>query len=205
MFSKHRLEALSDAIFAIAMTLLVLDLIPHAAGQPVGLREELAQNASAWVGFLLTFGIAAVFWSLQHRLFDLLEGIGSDAIVPTFIFLGLTSILPFSASMLGHHPRERLAFVLYFCNQFAIGLALTAKLEISRLSHHLRQGLQSRLLRIRLYTMNAITGCTLLGAFLLPPKRLWIVPCLLAFTIGIIRRLYANRLAKPAAEKGSES
>ena len=95
MFSKHRIEALSDAIFAIVMTLLVLDLkVPETIG-PGGLLHALAADRATWASFFLTFLLASVFWVLQHQVFDLLEAISHQTLIPTFVFLGFVTILPF--------------------------------------------------------------------------------------------------------------
>ena len=132
MFSKHRLEALSDGVFAIAMTLLVLDIkvpVGVAKGQ---LGEALAKDAHGWISFAITFFIASVFWTFQHRLFELLEGVSQKMLVPTFVFLAFVSVLPFSTSLWGRHISEPLALLIYFGNQFAIAVALTVKLELAR-------------------------------------------------------------------------
>ena len=201
MFSKHRLEALSDGIFAVAMTLLVLDLIPHTDIPPGQLGAVLAHNGAAWSGVILTFGISAVFWTLQHRVFDLIEGISPATVVPTFIFLGLISILPFTAAILGHHASERLASMLYFGNYFGIALALTAKLEIARASGHLRPHADALQVRLRLYSMCLIGGGCLIAAFFLPLTRFWIAPVVLGFFIRITHRLYNKRLERKTALK----
>ena len=72
-FSKHRVSALSDGIFSIAMTLLVLDLKPPVNVPHGQLWAALQRDSSAWGSFILTFAIAAKFWRLQHRVLDQLE------------------------------------------------------------------------------------------------------------------------------------
>ena len=149
MFSKHRIEALSDAIFAIVMTLLVLDLkVPETIG-PGGLLHALAADRATWASFFLTFLLASVFWVLQHQVFDLLEAISHQTLIPTFVFLGFVTILPFSTALLGHHPQP-LSVSLYFANMFALAASLTAKLEVSRTMNHIRTGLAMRVMRAEL-------------------------------------------------------
>jgi len=201
MFSKHRLEALSDGIFAVAMTLLVLDLIPHTDIPPGQLGHALAHNGPAWFGLILTFGISAVFWTLQHRVFDLIDDICPATIIPTFIFLGLIAILPFTAAILGHHVSDHLASMLYFGNYFGIALALTAKLEIARHHGHVRTNADTLPVRLRLYSMCLIGGGCFIATQFLPITRFWIAPVILGFFIRIAHRLYNKRLAKKAAPK----
>ena len=73
MFTKNRIEALSDGVFAITMTLLVLDLKVPDATAPSLLGAAIRHGGHAWFSFLVTFCIASIFWTLQHRVFDLME------------------------------------------------------------------------------------------------------------------------------------
>jgi uncharacterized membrane protein len=96
MYSKHRLEGLSDGVFAVAMTLLIFDLkVPTdtASGQ---LGAALAKDGASWVSFLVTFGLAAQFWSFQHRVFDRIEKLTVSSVALTFTFLCFVSLLPFT-------------------------------------------------------------------------------------------------------------
>lgn len=73
MYSKHRIEALSDAVFAIAMTLLILDIKVPDAGFPGGLAAALKHELHDWVSFLITFALTSIFWIFQHRVFERIE------------------------------------------------------------------------------------------------------------------------------------
>ena len=192
MFSKHRLEGLSDAIFAIVKTLLVLDLkVPEnvAAG---GLLHALAHDSATWGSFVLTFVLAAIFWTLQHQVFDLLDGITHGTLIPTFIFLGFIAILPFSTALLGHHP-EPLSFLLYFLNQFAIAASLAVKLEVSRALNHVHAGFAMNTMRARLYSMCVIMGGSVLAPVVLSSRRMWLVPLVLVFGTRMVRYRLARR------------
>ncbi len=187
MFSKHRVEALSDGVFAIVMTLLVLDLkVPDEAAKG-HLGSALLHGSHEWVSFVITFAIASVFWVFQHKLFDLLSDIHQRALVPTFLFLGLVSVLPFSTSLFGHHIAERLAFIVYFANQFLISLALLLKFEVLRASGAVAVGPEASALRLRLTLLCAVLGSTMLGAAFLPLTSVWIVPVSAALLARIIR------------------
>src|SRR5947209_6864270 len=103
MFSKHRVEALSDGIFAIVMTLLIIEIKVPEKGP---LAEALRSQAHEWISFAVTFGIASLFWVLQHRLFDLVERLNTGILTLTFLALCLVTVLPFSTSLWGHHIAE---------------------------------------------------------------------------------------------------
>ena len=168
MFSKHRLEALSDGVFAIVMTLLILDIRVPVDVPPGGLGAALQRDSHAWISFAITFAISSIFWNAQRRVFELVDEMTTESLVLTFVFLGLVMVLPFSTSLWGHYIQEPLAFVLYFANQFAIAAVLTAKLEVSRMRGHLHHGVEAGLLRVRLYTMCAAMAAAAIGAAELP-------------------------------------
>jgi len=186
MFRKHRLEGLSDAIFAIVMTLLVLDLkVPETVGSE-GLRHALAHDSATWYSFVLTFLLASVFWVLQHQVFDLLEEVAHQTLIPTFVFLGFVTVLPFSTALLGHHP-EPLSVAIYFANQFAIAISLTAKLEIARALNHVRPGFDMKVMRAKLYGICIIMGGGILAPLVLPSRHMWLVPVALVLITRFIR------------------
>ncbi len=180
MFNKHRLEALSDAVFAIVMTLLVLDLKVPANIPPGGLGTALLQDTHAWFSFALTFCIAAIFWTFQHRVFDLIENTGSESLVLTFVFLGFVSLLPFSTSLIGQQSVERLAFVLYFANQFAIAFALTLKMEFAHHHGRLHEGADTKAMRFQLYRISFVMATGALSARFAPLHYFWVAPASVA-------------------------
>ena len=103
---KHRIEALSDGIFAIAMTLLILDIKVPAEIAPGGLGHAITHEGHEWISFLVTFLNASTFWVAQHRVFDLLEEIGTESLVLTFVTLGFVTVLPITTSMWGTISRS---------------------------------------------------------------------------------------------------
>jgi uncharacterized membrane protein len=198
-YSKHRIEALSDGVFAIAMTLLILDLKVPVDVAPGQLDAALRANGHEWISFVVTFALAAIFWTFQHRVFDVLERMGRENLVLTFLFLGFVSVLPFSTSLWGHHIKEPLAFVLYFLNQFALAAVLTAKIEVARVKGHLKLGPETDSLRVRLYSMCAVMATGTLSVALLPLNRVWIPVCALALVMNMLRKVRERRLKRLAA------
>lgn len=166
-FHKNRLEALSDGIFAIAMTLLVLDLkVPEGPPSP----HFALQIAQEWIGVIITFILSAIFWTLQHRVFELADDLHERVIVPTFIFLGLISVLPFSTGYFSHHIGTRSAYILYFSHAFLISAALLTKLQMLVHYHMPTDLLAVRKLRTRLITMCFTMGIILTAACLVPVR-----------------------------------
>ena len=171
MTSKHRLEALSDGVFAIVMTLLVvgLDFFGFLGAEVLAdLRRPCARTVIRWISFAITFAIAAVFWNLQRRVFAPVSDVTDVNIFLTFLTLAFVTMLPFTTSLWGHHLNERLAFFLYFANQFVIGAVLTAKLEIARGKGHVKTGPEFNYMRFRLYTVCAVMASASLASLYLP-------------------------------------
>ena len=173
MYSKHRLEALSDAIFAIVMTLLVLELKVPTDVVHGHLWEALRVDGEDWIAFFITFLVSARYWIHQHDVFKLTDNYSHHAVVLTFIFLGFVTILPFSSTLVGRHASEPLALVLYCGNQTAIGIALIAKLEFLRHRDHIPKSAEMTRLRLRLYTIT-LTMATA-AAFANIPQRLYLL------------------------------
>lgn len=126
---KSRLEALSDGVFAIAMTLLVLELkVPEMSHHHSNaeMLDQLLALVPAFLSYVLTFLIAGGFWFLHHVTFHFIRHTDRLLCWINLLFLMFVSLLPFSAGLLGHllvHPVSQL---FYFGNQFLIAILLNA-------------------------------------------------------------------------------
>jgi uncharacterized membrane protein len=125
--SKHRVDALSDGVFAIVMTLLVLELkipdLPRAAGV-AEIGKALVHEGPVFFSFVITFMFASLFWYLHHVLLNFVREFKPRLVVLNLAFLMFVALLPFSVGMLGHFLRNPLVQTAYFANQFFIGAAL---------------------------------------------------------------------------------
>jgi len=124
---KARLEALSDGVFAIAMTLLVLDIkLPEITSrEPARLFQAFRTLGPAFLSFALTFVLAGAFWYLHHVTFHNTRYITRGLAMINVIFLMFVSLLPFSTSVL---PRlglgNSIGQAVYFANQLALAVVL---------------------------------------------------------------------------------
>jgi len=128
LFSKHRLEMLSDGVFAVVMTLLVLEikpeLPPHADNAAVVNALHLLARPLLSYGF--AFALTAIFWTLHHRKFLLLRLTDTMHTTLTFTFLFGVSLLPFSLSIFLTSMNSSSAEALYFANFTFIAATLLA-------------------------------------------------------------------------------
>lgn len=125
--STERLAALSDGIFAVAMTLLVLDLHIPSAAQIHGEGELLAALAALspqWVAYAMSFLTLGIFWTGQQTQ---LNHIGEGTRDLTWIHLGFLfaiTLLPFSTRLLAEFISYRAALGIYWLNVLAPGVML---------------------------------------------------------------------------------
>jgi uncharacterized membrane protein len=125
--SKTRIEALSDGVFAIAVTLLVLELkVPEVMSHHSDheMLEMLLELKLEFAAYVVTFLIAGAFWYLHHLTFHFIKHVDGALVWLNLLFLMFVSLLPFSSGLIGHlfvHPVSQL---FYFGNQLAIALLL---------------------------------------------------------------------------------
>jgi uncharacterized membrane protein len=108
-----RLLALSDGVFAIALTLLVLDLALPVATDETPLRDALSDQGSHFLAFTISVLLVGAAWWGHHRLFALLRGIDGSLVALNFGYLGLVALIPFVQGVLASYPREPLAYVVF--------------------------------------------------------------------------------------------
>lgn len=126
--SKSRIEALSDGVFAIAMTLLVLKLdVPDVShhSSNAEMLQQLLTETPAFVSFVATFAIAAGFWLLHHLTFHFVRYVDGLLCWVNLVLLMFVSLLPFSAGMMGHLFVHPVSQFFYFGNLLAIALLLS--------------------------------------------------------------------------------
>lgn len=133
--SKLRIEALSDGVFAIAMTLLVLKLdVPvvmhHTSSQ--AMLQQLLDMKPAFIAYVVTFLIAGGYWFLHHLTFHFIRQVDSFLVWVNLIFLMLISLLPFSAGLMTHLLVHPISQLFYFGNQLAIACLLNLHWQYAR-------------------------------------------------------------------------
>jgi uncharacterized membrane protein len=127
--SLDRLTALSDGLFAVAMTLLVLGLrVPvsraGSAFSEHGLYQELLRLGPNFAAYLLSFTMLGTFWLAQHTLLTILGRCDRTLTWINLGFLFVVSLLPFSAALLADNVQLRLAVGAYWLNIALLGLGL---------------------------------------------------------------------------------
>jgi uncharacterized membrane protein len=120
---KHeRIGALADGIFAIAMTLLILDIhVPQVATlQWQDLQALIPKLATLAISFVLL----GIYWSSHHMLFDRLTKGSFKFMWRNIWFLLTITLVPFAAALLGEYPYSMVAQIVYAAVLVISGLQL---------------------------------------------------------------------------------
>lgn len=116
--SKNRLEALSDGVFAIVITLLILDIrVPDVAYEQ--LLPALWAVLPRIFAYVISFGVIAVYWVVHHQSLQLIGKLNSFMIWLNFLYLLAVSFMPFPTALLGRYPMQPVPIVIYGLNLIA--------------------------------------------------------------------------------------
>ena len=138
-----RMEALSDGIFAIAATLLVLDLtIPAVTSKDVG--HKLAEQWPTYVAYLVSFATIGQAWLGHSVITECLDRADSILLRLNLVLLFFVSLLPFPthlvAEYLSNTGAERIAVTVYGLNLLAISGSISILWHYAVSEHLVRQG-----------------------------------------------------------------
>jgi uncharacterized membrane protein len=127
-----RLEAFSDGVLAIAITLLVLDVRPpHSrAGE---LARDLAGQWPSYAAYLVSFAIIGIIWVNHHTMFERIARIDRALLFLNLALLLTVALLPFPTALLADYIRRgsnaHVAAAVYSANMTALGLCFLAMWE----------------------------------------------------------------------------
>lgn len=152
-FQLERLILFSDAVFAIAITLLVIEIkVPELEGTvtDAALAGELLHLIPKFVGFLLSFLIIGVYWTIHHRQFSFVVNYDRRLLWLNLIFLMAIALMPFSSGLYGEFSRPStvhlvLPYGVYTANiSFAGLMQFLLWRHIANPKKKLSEGLENR-------------------------------------------------------------
>ena len=122
--SPNRLEAFSDGVFAISITLLVLELkVPEPGSGELG-HELLAQWPS-YAAYAITFITIGIIWINHHAAFSRLRSVDHSILMLNLLLLLTVSVLPFTTALMAAYLKEgegeRLAAGIYGASLLVMG------------------------------------------------------------------------------------
>jgi len=125
-----RIANLSDGIFAVALTLLVLDLRTPVLTHPTDrdLFAALVDASPAVATFVLSFVVVGAYWLSHHRLFNLIKRYDRGLVYVNFALLLTICFIPYPTSVIGQYGQLSSAAIFYAASLAMSSLALTVEL-----------------------------------------------------------------------------
>ena len=157
-FQLERLILFSDAVFAIAITLLVLEIkIPASDWQHLitteKLNESLLEIFPHIAGFVFSFFIIGFYWTIHHRVFGYVTNFDGVVIWLNLLVLFFVALLPFTTALTSEYGYLSESFVFYWTNVGCIGLVLFfIQLHVSNPKKKLSVGLEDK--NVRRYVLS---------------------------------------------------
>jgi uncharacterized membrane protein len=162
---KTRIEAFSDGVFAIVITLMAFDikLSPGASD----LMQALHALLPKLNGYVLSFALVGMYWVAHHQMFHVLRRVNRQLMWINLLFLLLVTFLPFTTSLLSVGTVSQLAVVIYGANLATISLVLfamwfyvtrVAGLADPSLSRDVRRDVDQRILSMPLLAIISIAS-----------------------------------------------
>ncbi len=148
--NKSRLETFVDAVIAIVITILVLDLaLPGIAHSDSVMLESLKEMWPDFTGYFLAFFLIAVLLSNHHRQFMAIEYANSDLWWINMCFLVFIALVPFTTSVFSEYKDVEFAIILFQLNILIAGLILYFNfLYVRRHPVLLKKGITDRTIKI---------------------------------------------------------
>ena len=160
--SLHRLAGLSDGIFAVAMTILVLTLavpVVNDVKNDAQLEQALLNLLPSVITYVSSFLTLGIFWVGQQTQLSQLERSNRDYTWINLAFLLFVTLLPFSTELLAHFYLSRIALVEYWLNILVLGGLILAAAEYAAkkgLFNPQNQGTIMRAVRRRVYIAQSL-------------------------------------------------
>lgn len=204
-----RTAAFSDGVFAIVITLLVLDLklprLPEGSS-PEQLRAAIASQIPNIYVYALTFILIGSYWIGHHRKFAAMVKIDSTFLWINLTYLMAIAFLPFPSSMLGEYGNEPIVLMVYAGSNAVAGALSTAVWFYAWRRHRLiRQDIDLRL-AMEGTVRTAAFACVFLITIPLALVSIYLVYALWALVIPIATaatRIYSRRYGAPSEEPGT--
>jgi len=129
--TKTRLEAFSDGVIAIIITIMVLELkIPHESS-----LAALAELIPTFISYLLSFVFVGIYWGNHHHLVHTLHQVNSKIIWANMGLLFALSLIPFSTGWMGENHFDKLPVAVYAINLLLCAITYTI-LQLVIMSAH---------------------------------------------------------------------
>ena len=119
-FQVERMILFTDAVFAIAITLLILEIkVPNlefSGLTSAKIQEVLINQTAAFVGFFISFWVIALYWINHHRTFAYVDDYDGKLVFMNLLFLMSITIMPFTSALYSRYINFNLPTQIYCFN-----------------------------------------------------------------------------------------
>ena len=205
-FQLERLILFSDAVFAIAITLLVIEIkIPEIHEKPVtdnAVLHELAELIPKFVGFIVSFLLIGQYWIVHHRMFSFVINFTDRLIWLNILFLFAIALMPFSTGFYSEYVLRGVVtpVIFYTANIALLGLANFLMWRyLSNQKNNLTENLTPALAKY--FSLRALTVPTIFVIFsfvyLYNPTIAFFIPMLIPFIMRLIFNPMKKKITTP--------
>ena len=128
---KQRLEAFTDGVIAIIITIMVLELkVPHGES-----LMDLRALIPVFISYILSFVFIAIYWNNHHHMFQAVRLVNGRVLWANAHLLFWLSLIPFTTGWVGEHAMAESPVVLYGINLLFCAIAYTILIK-SLVAHH---------------------------------------------------------------------
>jgi uncharacterized membrane protein len=206
-FQLERLILFSDAVFAIAITLLVIEIkIPEIHEKPVtenAVLHKLAELIPKFVGFLVSFLLIGQYWIVHHRMFSFVINFTDRLIWLNILFLFAIALMPFSTGFYSEFVLRGVVtpVIFYTANIALLGLANFLMWRyLSNQKNNLTENLTPALAKY--FSLRALTVPTIFVLFsfvyLYYPMIAFFIPMLIPFIMRLIFNPMKKKITNPS-------
>lgn len=168
-----RLENFSDAVFAIAITLLGLEMKVPSLDSSIengGLTNALLDQWPVYVAFFISFFIILVIWLSHHQLFKLIHSISNSLFFSNALLLCIVVMVPFTTELVAEYfntAYQNIAILVYTCLAVPVGFSFVLMLGILIHNPAIRKkGTDLTRVKRWRFRMYVTTGLFLIATFL---------------------------------------
>ena len=125
----------TDAVVAIAMTLLVLpltDIVPDLVAHHEPASAAITENGTKLLSFLLSFWVIGRLWYVHHQTFTHIRSLSAPVVLLNFVWLLAIAVMPFPTELVGAYPPERFTSVFYIGTMLVANVTQAILLNIAR-------------------------------------------------------------------------
>lgn len=216
-FQLERLILFSDAVFAIAITLLVIEirvpLVETIGPDAVNLKHAVLEKGNEFFGFVLSFAVIGQFWTNHHRLFGQVNNFNNSVLWLNLLMLFFIVLVPFTSGLNSHYGGSNFVWQVYSINLSLIALSLfflyrylgNPKRNLSDFAHNpiARRASWTRSIVVTSIFLSGALLASLPGRFAFWAARFvyFLIPVALALVNRYFRKLQQKK--NPAQKAGS--